>query len=183
MFVSSGDGLTAPIPPVLGPSSPLNALLWSLALASQITSSESMSAKADSSAPQMHSSTIIVSLAAPKPPESIISIVSKACFFVLQTTTPFPAARPSALTTHSEPISSTYFLAFWLSVKRLKLGCGISYRLQKSRAKYLDPSSSAAAALGPNAKILLARKASASPATRGTSGPITTSSILNLLHS
>src|SRR6476469_2979057 len=44
----------------------------------------------------------------------------------------------------------------------------------KSLVKPLDPSSCAAAALGPNTAIPASRSASATPATRGPSGPITT---------
>ena len=99
LSVSSGEGLAAPIPPVFGPSFPSNARLWSRALASQITSSPSTSANADSSGPVIQASTKMVRLALPKPPSSIISIASKACFVVLHTTTPLPAARPSAFIT------------------------------------------------------------------------------------
>src|SRR5690349_5913667 len=51
----------------------------------------------------------------------------------------------------------------------------------KSLVKPLDPSSCAAAALGPNTAIPAARSASAAPATSGASGPITTRSIALVL--
>ena len=50
----------------------------------------------------------------------------------------------------------------------------------RSLVNPLEPSSSAAAALGPNVAILAARRASATPATSGASGPITTKSMSRL---
>src|SRR4029450_3623458 len=49
-------------------------------------------------------------------------------------------------------------------------------RAQRSLVNPFDPSSWAAAALGPNVAIPAARAASATPATKGASGPITISS-------
>ena len=55
---------------------------------------------------------------------------------------------------------------------------GILYRCIRSLAKDLDPSNREACWEGPNTGIPTARIASLSPSTRGSSGPITTKSIL-----
>src|SRR5690349_9362825 len=54
---------------------------------------------------------------------------------------------------------------------------------QRSLVNPLDPSSCAAAALGPNTAMPSARSASATPATRGASGPTTTRSIVRAFAS
>src|SRR5215469_13453338 len=57
------------------------------------------------------------------------------------------------------------------------------YLAHRSLAKDLEPSSAAAAALGPKAAMPLASSVSTNPATRGPSGPTTTKSIFSCLHS
>ena len=63
-------------------------------------------------------------------------------------------------------------------MKHSKAAVGILYFLNSFFINAFDPSSWAALPLGPNALIFSASKASTKPRTRGTSGPITTKSMV-----
>ena len=89
---------------------------------------------------------------------------------VRQTKTPFPAARPSALTTHGGRADSSL------------AGMGTPAASMTSLAKLFEPSIRAAAALGPKTAIPACRSVSATPATSGTSGPTTTRSTPRVWH-
>ena len=87
--------------------------------------------------------------------------------------TPFPAARPSALTTTGGSIPSTYAFASSKSSKRLAAPVGMPCLSMRPFANCLLPSSLAAAFDGPNTLRPASAKWSATPATRGASGPTT----------
>src|SRR6185437_3617547 len=91
------------MPPVFGPSSWSNARLWSCALANGIAVSPSQSAKKLISRPDKNSSITTSAPAAPKAPSNIMAIAASASASVFATTTPLPAARPSAFTTIGAP--------------------------------------------------------------------------------
>ena len=95
------------MPPVLGPWSPSNTRLWSCAETSGIAVSPSQSAKNDASSPSRNSSITTSAPASPRPPPNIMSIAASASATVCATTTPLPAARPSALTTIGAPLART----------------------------------------------------------------------------
>mmetsp|Transcript_28286 Transcript_28286/g.92332 ORF Transcript_28286/g.92332 Transcript_28286/m.92332 type:complete len:213 (-) Transcript_28286:178-816(-) len=102
------------------------------------------------------------------------STASNASSCVCATTTPLPAARPSALTTIGAPSAAMYALASTVFVKRLYLAVGMSYLAHRSFMKPLEPSRTAAPASGPKVGTPAAVSASPRPATSGASGPITT---------
>ncbi len=92
------------MPPVLGPLSPSKARLWSCAPTSGSACSPSHSAKKLASSPTRNSSITTEAPAAPKRlPDSMSRAASIACSTVSATTTPLPAASPSALTTIGAP--------------------------------------------------------------------------------
>ena len=106
--VTSGDGEYAPMPPVLGPVSPSPRRLWSCDDASGTTVSPSVTAMNDTSSPARNSSITTRRPASPNAPRRmLVSIAACASARVAHTATPFPAARPSALTTTGAPTSST----------------------------------------------------------------------------
>ena len=95
------------------------------------------------------------------------------------TTTPLPPARPSSLTTNCGPKRSS--AASISSSAAPGRSCSARAVLTPaasitSLAKALDPSIWAASLLGPKTAMPAARRASATPATSGTSGPMTTRS-------
>ena len=95
--VTTGAGLYAPMPPVLGPTSPSPTALWSWQAASGSAVSPSTSAKKEASSPARKSSTTTEAPAAPKAlPTNIISTAAHASATDCATTTPLPAASPSA---------------------------------------------------------------------------------------
>ncbi len=95
------------MPPVFGPVSPSPTRLWSCAAVIGIAVSPSHSAKNDASSPVMNSSTTTSAPAAPSPPSNIMSTAASASSSVCATTTPLPAARPSALITIGAPCLRT----------------------------------------------------------------------------
>ena len=95
---------------------------------------------------------------------------------VVVTTTPLPAARPSALTTYGGPNSASAASASAALVQVRAWAVGIPAASMIRFAYDLDPSITAARRLGPKQEIPEARSASATPATSGASGPITTRS-------
>ena len=167
------------MPPVLGPVSPSPIRLWSCAAPSSRASVPSQSANSDTSSPRRHSSITTDRPAAPRWSCRIsCSIAASASASVPATTTPLPAANPSALTTSGAPrppheIAS----AASASSNRSQRGPGTPAASATSRAKLLLPSSRAAAAVGPAHAIPAAAHRSAMPATSAASGPGTTRSI------
>ena len=100
------------MPPVLGPRSPSRNRLWSCDDASGSTLRPSTITMKLASSPARKSS---ITTRAPASPielsSSIASIAACASAVVVATTTPLPAARPSAFTTIGAPRSSTYACA------------------------------------------------------------------------
>ena len=87
------------MPPVFGPRSPSNARLWSWAVPISSACVPSQSANRLASSPARNSSITSVSPAWPKAPAKAERTASSASSAVAATTTPFPAASPSAFTT------------------------------------------------------------------------------------
>ena len=106
--VTTGAGEYAPMPPVFGPSSSSRRRLWSWLDASGSTLRPSTITMKLASSPARKSSTTTRAPAAPSAlPTSMASIAACASATVLATTTPLPAARPSALTTIGAPRAAT----------------------------------------------------------------------------
>mmetsp|Transcript_8397 Transcript_8397/g.21471 ORF Transcript_8397/g.21471 Transcript_8397/m.21471 type:complete len:371 (+) Transcript_8397:1101-2213(+) len=178
--VRHGAGAYAPIPPVFGPLSPSSARLWSCA--GTIIDIVLPSAKAMQlhSSPSSNCSMTTSSPADPKAPSNITDLTaSSASSRDSGIRTPFPAARPLALTTHSRPAAYsalTYSRAasyspFW---KFRNAAVGRLYFVKRSFENALEASSSAARLLGPKHCMPFAAHASASPAHKGASGPTNT---------
>ncbi len=129
---SQPTGENAPIPPVFGPVSPSPIRLKSCAAPSATARRPSQSAKTDASRPSSSSSTTTgpPSAAAARRPSSSSAAVR-------QTKTPFPAASPSAFTTHGARGSSSV------------AAIGTPAEAITSFANVFEPSIRAAAALGP----------------------------------
>jgi hypothetical protein len=96
---------------------------------------------------------------------------------VLHTTTPLPAASPSAFTTTRPPAALARASAGPRVSKAPWSAVGMDAARMTSLAKAFDPSSWAAAALGPKTGIPASVSLSASPSTSGVSGPTTTRAI------
>ena len=107
--VMTGAGEYAPMPPVLGPWSPLSRRLWSWLVASASTLRPSAITMKLASSPVRKASTTTraVSLPSLLPPVKSSprnwSTAAWASATVWATTTPLPAARPSAFTTMGAP--------------------------------------------------------------------------------
>ena len=91
--------------------------------------------------------------------------------------TPFPAARPSALTTKGRFICLIQLRALFKSVKVEYSAVGILYFFMRFLEKTLLPSSSAAAWQGPNIFKPFSSNKSTIPSDNGCSGPTIVSSI------
>src|SRR4029079_16598839 len=154
-----GTGAYAPIPPVFGPSSRSNARVNSCADTGGMASLPSHNAKSETSGPSRSSSTT-TSLPTPRRDLSASATSSS----VRQTKTPFPAASPSAFTTHGGRASAR------------RAAVGTPADTMTSFAKPFEPSILADAALGPKTRRPKRRSASATPMTSGASGPMTTRS-------
>jgi hypothetical protein len=92
------------------------------------------------------------------------------------TTTPLPAARPSAFTTYGGPNSASAASASGPVWQVRALAVGMPAAAMTSLANDLDPSIIAACLPGPKQRMPAALTASATPATSGASGPTTTRS-------
>ena len=92
-------------------------------------------------------------------------------------TTPFPDAKPSALTTTGILCFAKNFLMSTLLLQTLKPAVGMLCCLHKDFINAFDPSNCAAYLSGPNTLILFFFKKSTIPFTKGSSGPTTTKSI------
>ena len=95
------------MPPVFGPVSPLPIRLWSWLEASASTFLPSTMTMKLASSPSRNSSMTTRAPASPSLlPESMSSTAACASSSVMATTTPLPAARPSALMTIGAPMRS-----------------------------------------------------------------------------
>ena len=110
---------------------------------------------------------------------SIQSIASCASLSVVATTTPLPAAKPSALITIGTPFASTCACASAASVKLTYSAVGMPWRCMKSFAKAFELSSRAAAWVGPKMRKPRARNTSTMPPASGASGPTTVRAIFS----
>src|SRR3954469_22017748 len=165
------------MPPVFGPVSPSPTRLWSCAAPSGSAVVPSQRAKKETSCPTRHSSTSTVAPAAPCTRPSMISATAaSASSTVAATTTPLPAARPSALTTIGAPCARICARAASGSANRAQRLPGAPAASATSRVKALLPSNRAAAWLGPKHFSPAAAQASARPRVSGASGPTTTRS-------
>ena len=109
---TTGAGEYAPIPPVFGPVSPSPAALWSCDDASATTSPPPTTQMKLASSPSRNSSITILRPASPNArPESNSSTAASASASDCATTTPLPAASPSALITMGAPCSRTWAAA------------------------------------------------------------------------
>ena len=164
------------MPPVLGPVSPSPTRLKSCAGSSGTTVSPSTTQNSDTSGPSRNDSS-----STGCPPSSRFGGMVRATSRSAVTTTPLPAASPSSLTTQ----------ACWPAVNRSGPArrpdapgcrrsrwrrCGTPAAAMTSLANALEPSMRAASFDGPKHAMPAARTASATPSTRGTSGPMTTRS-------
>ncbi|CFW38607.1 Uncharacterised protein [Bordetella pertussis] len=96
------------MPPVLGPASPSFRRLWSWLVARASTWRPSHMTMKLASSPVRNSSITTRAPASPSEPSpSMASIAPCASSSVMATTTPLPAARPSALITMGAPCWST----------------------------------------------------------------------------
>ena len=176
-----GNGAYAPIPPVLGPSSLLKARLKSCAGKRGTTVSPSTRQNSDTSGPSRKDSR-----RTGFPPSSTASTCARAAARSGVTTTPLPAAKPSSLTTQVGPkLSSAASISSALAPGAMASACAVSTPCAAitSLAKALEPSIRAASLFGPNTAMPSSRRASATPATKGISGPMTTRSEFNSLAS
>ncbi len=139
----------------------------------------SLKTRIDASSPSRQSSIIIFSPAAPKIfLTSMLSMANSPSSMLCATTTPLPAARPSAFITTGVPFSFKYFFALGASLKTLKSAVGKPNLFMASFAKILLPSSIASSLDGPNTLSPTSLNLSTMPFTSGTSGPTTVSPIL-----
>ncbi len=133
------------MPPVLSPVSPSPTGLWSWLAGMATTLWPSQKARNETSSPTSISSTMTSRPAAPNWAWTMIcSRALTACSTVRQTTTPLPAARPSALMTMGAPFSSTKALARAKSSNTAKCAVGTPDSSMIDLANPLLPSSLAA---------------------------------------
>src|SRR4051794_11932094 len=159
------------MPPVFGPVSPSSLRLASCAGTRGSTVVPSVIANRDTSGPSRYSSTSTA-----PPPSSTFRPCATAASRSSVTSTPFPAARPSSLTTYGAPTSSSTVSSSAGPPTGQARAVGTPAASITCLAKDLLPSSWAAWAEGPKQAIPASRTASAAPATSGTSGPMTTRS-------
>ena len=164
---AQGSGVYAPIPPVFGPASPSPARLKSCAASSGTAVTPSASANSDTSGPSRNSSMTTVPQAGrarrPRPGRSV-------------TSTPLPAASPSALTTYGGPNSSSAAATSAGPVQVPRAAVGMPAARMTFLANDFEPSMAAARRLGPKQAMPDRAARPATPATRGASGPMTTRS-------
>src|ERR1039457_6829299 len=153
------------MPPVFGPWSPSKTALWSWVAARGRASRPSQSAIKLTSSPVRNSS--ITSLPFRVARAASASAASWA------TTTPLPAASPSAFRTTGKPKRPSAMRAWEAFSAVVYAAVGMPLCCKKSFAKILLPSRRAASAFGPTMRKPRARKASTMPPTSGTSGPTT----------
>ena len=132
----------------------------------------------DTSRPVINSSITIWLPAEPNFLSIMISFTpASASSKVLQISTPFPSASPSAFRTIGIFAVFRYSSAFSGSSKFSYAAVGMLYFFIKSLENALEPSRIAAALFGPNTRSPSASKASTTPPTNGSSIPIMVRSI------
>ena len=162
------------MPPVFGPRSSSNTVLWSWATPSATAACPSVSANREASSPSMNSSTTTASPAAPNRRSSRHAPRARsASARVRHTMAPLPAARPSAFTTRGAPSSWQNARAGPASRNTAKRAVGTPCRAISSLANAFELSRRAAPAAGPNTRSPAARNRSARPRASGRSGPTT----------
>src|SRR3954468_3995000 len=172
--VTTGAGEYAPMPPVLGPSSPSRRRLWSWLVASGSTLVPSLITMKLASSPCRKSSTTTRAPASPRLFCVIIcSMAACASSTLAATTTPFPAASPSALITIGAPRLATKVLARSALWNVRWSAVGMLCRTMNALAKSFEDSSCAAARVAPKILMRASRKASTAPAASAASGPTT----------
>src|SRR2546426_404036 len=166
------------MPPVLGPVSPSPRRLWSWAAGSRSSCAPSVRANTDSSSPFKKSS---MTISRPAPPTAASASIARpprtASVRRAHPTAPFPAARPDAFTTSGSAWRLMYARAGASAVKVWLAAVAIRARRITSFANALDDSMRAADALGPYTACPASRRAFASPAASGPSGPTMVKSI------
>src|SRR5256884_3825361 len=124
------------------------------------------------SSPGRNSSITTSRPASPNWPANIACAAVRASSMEGAITTPLPAARPLALTTSGARWLRSHAASKLSRVKVAELAVGMRWRRRNSLAKALEPSSRAAALLGPKHLSPRAANASTAPATSGASGPM-----------
>src|SRR6266850_1370440 len=124
------------------------------------------------SSPRRNSSITTSRPASPKRPANIECAAACAASMESAITTPLPAARPLALTTSGARWLRSHAGSKLSRVKVAEFAVGMRCRRRNSLAKALEPSSRAAAWLGPKHFSPRAANASTTPATSGASGPM-----------
>src|SRR6266850_5196536 len=124
------------------------------------------------SSPRRNSSITTSRPASPKRPANIECAAACASSMESAITTPLPAARPLALTTSGARWLRSHAGSKLSRVKVAEFAVGMRCRRRNSLAKALEPSSRAAAWLGPKHFSPRAANASTTPATSGASGPM-----------
>ena len=160
------------MPPVLGPASSSPTRLKSWAGISGTTVVPSLRQNSDTSGPDRYSSMTTAPSGLARQARACSSASARSSV----TTTPLPAASPSSLTTCGAPNASSAASTSSTVVHTCASPVGTSAADMTSLAKALLPSSRAACADGPKHGMPAARTASATPATSGASGPMTTRS-------
>ncbi len=132
----------------------------------------------DASSPIKQSSITILFPASPNSLFTIIlSIASIASSSLLQTITPLPAAKPSALTTIEDLFLTYSFASSGLS-KILKSAVGMSYFFMNSLAQHLLASIILASLVGPNIFKPFFINSLTIPLDKESSGPTTVKQLL-----
>ena len=165
------------MPPVFGPSSPSPMRLKSCAAGSGTATSPAHSASSETSGPSSRSSITSRRPASPRVPATRkVDAARSASSASSQTTTPLPAASPSALTTTRPPDAAIAARASAMVATVRAAAVGTPAPAMTSFANAFEPSSCAASRPGPKTEMPAARRASARPSTSGASGPTTTRS-------
>ncbi len=133
-------------------------------------------AKTETSCPSRNCSITTFSPAVPNFPPIHTRAQPCAAIRSSVTRTPFPAASPSAFTTYGPSRVARWATAASASVNVADNAVGTAAAAITSLAKAFEDSSRAAARVGPNTATQAAANASATPAARGASGPMTTRS-------
>ena len=161
------------MPPVLGPASPSPTRLKSWAGTSGTAVYPSVIANSETSGPSRYSSTTT----APPARARHAAAWSRAACRSSVTTTPLPAGEPVVLDhVRGAELVERVRRPRSMVVHTCAMAVGTPASAMTCLAKAFEPSSCAAAPDGPNVANPAPRRASATPATSGASGPITTRS-------
>ena len=169
---STPVGENAPMPPVFGPVSPSPTRLWSFAGGSATTVSPSTSAWSETSSPSSTSSSTIA-----PPPTPGVPTASRASLRSRATTTPLPAASPSAFTTTGPSRSASAVRAVSAFGYDCHAAVGMPASAMSSFAYDLLHSIRAASREGATTAMPHRRRTSPSPCATSSSGPTIARSI------